>query len=150
MKYTRSFNLLMTSLINNRINCDEGFSSNRASYGVVVRSSNGQIIDGVAHVNKCYFFLTVAIWKACQLATGSNFKHAIIESNCKLDVSFSSSQDAPPWQISINLSFAFALRSCNRVAHWIAQQTLMDKLPCNWIVDPPHYFVSFSRTDMQS
>ncbi|GJV90119.1 ribonuclease H protein [Tanacetum coccineum] len=124
--------------INNRmkLNCDASYMPNRASSGIIVRDYTGAIILCSSEIfpgSDPLMDELLAIWSAYRLAFTYGWHNATVESDLKTAISLASSEIEPPWALAVivvdikawasqlAISFSWAKRECNLVAHCFAK-----------------------------
>ncbi|GKD17719.1 reverse transcriptase, partial [Tanacetum coccineum] len=120
-----------------KINCDAAYKEAIAAF--VVRDSVGSLL--YVQGNSCFATSplhaeVIAIHSACRLAYNHGWVGAIVESDCQIAISLSSTETIPPWSLgsliedirtwskNLHLTFSWTNQSNNQVAHWTAQFAL--------------------------
>lgn len=138
-------------------------SGNMGQIFVVIRDRKGRIVDGLTKTIRAESSLEgelQAIRMACGMVNNLGLKDVEVEFDNKQVTSLSVSELVPPWKVSALVQdirhlakegkalLHWIRRSANRLAHEIASLALKQKLPCNWVVNPPFPLVSILEHDM--
>lgn len=123
-----------------------------AKLSVVIRDRRGSLINGSVDSAKVTSPLqgeALAIRKACGMMKELGMDRVEIESDKKLAIKLSVSELDPPWEIAtiiwdirqfreeMGVSFAWARRKANELAHLVATKALKELLPVSWVSSPP-------------
>ncbi|XP_028065564.1 uncharacterized protein LOC114268572 [Camellia sinensis] len=147
---------------NFKINCDVAIhnGSDCASIAAILWDSNGRLLDGVVKKIVCSSSLqgeALACRLACQLALARNLAGVEIEGDNKSVIHLSVSELDPPWDCGaiffdikhlaqhLNLTLSWRPRAANKAAHWVAQASLRNALPLDWLSFPPLALMALLR-----
>lgn len=146
-----------------KINCDAAFKNSTAATAIVGRDSSGSILHVYGtpcHALSPLHAEVLAIHSACHLASCRDWYHAIVESDSKVAISLSSTENVPPWSIAalvadirfwsknMHLSFSWTSRDNNQVAHCAARLASSSTFPFSWDVCFPFELTSLARSDV--
>ncbi|KAL4362395.1 hypothetical protein GQ457_04G024660 [Hibiscus cannabinus] len=143
-----------------KVCCDASFDkkTGKAAAAAVVCNSQGEIVAGDSD---CFFASSASSAEASAirlgvfLALSGGFCNVTFESDCKDVVYRIVSGVQSAWESAAveedilsrtsslaSFSFSFIPRSCNKVADWVARNTLRGLCPLSWAIHPPPDLVS--------